>query len=172
MTTRASLRRDARKKRHIRRLTAITILTLVLVSAGGAAFAHFRGVGAGSAAASTGSASTSLTLAPGAASNDLYPGGAGTVTTVVTNPGDALVRLPSLQLDTAQGNSGFTVGDGISSCPVSAFSFATQTNGGAGWTVPARGSVSITLPASVTLAASAPNGCQGAAVVVYLKAGS
>jgi hypothetical protein len=54
---------------------------------------------------------------------------------------------------------------------VSALGFTTQTNGGAGWTVPAGspGSLSIAMPGALTMTAGASNACQGATFTVHLK---
>lgn len=178
MTTRAALRAQARADARarttnsIRRATAITLIVLVSVAAGGAAAAYFRSAGTGSGSGATGSSTMTLSLTPGTAAGDLYPGGAGTVTATLTNPGDASVRLPSVRIDTSRGTNGFTLDGGHSGCPASAFAFTAQNNGGSGWTVAARQSTSIVLPGSLTTATTAPDSCQGATVTVHLKAGS
>lgn len=158
--------------RRFRRATAITVVVLVAVAAGGAASAYFRGVGTGAGAGLTGTSATSLTLTSGAAAEDLYPGGAGTVTANLSNSGDSSVRVSSLQLDTARGTSGFAVDSAHSACPLSAFAFTTQTNGSDGWEVDAGRSTPVRMTGSLSLAASAPDSCQGAAITVYLRAGS
>ena len=61
-------------------------------------------------------------------------------------------------------------------CTLSVLSMDTQTNGGTGWTVPARvgavdGELAVTLAGAVAMSAAAANGCQGAAFTVYLTAG-
>lgn len=150
----------------------VALVALALLTAAGSAAAYFAALGAGSGAASTTASTAAVTLTAGTASNDLYPGGSGTVSTTVTNSGNADVLLPSLVLDTAQGTGGFAVDAAHSACTLGSFSFATQTGGGTGWTVAANASRTITLPASVTMAQSAPNGCQGAILSVYLKVGS
>jgi hypothetical protein len=87
----------------------------------------------------------------------------------LNNPNAATVRVGSLALDTSQGTNGFAVDAGHAGCNVNALSFVTQTNGGAGYTVPGTGSVSLTLPNAVSMASSAANACQGAAFTVYLQ---
>ena len=57
----------------------------------------------------------------------------------VTNPNPGQIRVGSLALDTSQGTGGFAVDGGHSGCGLATLSFATQTNGGAGWTVPGSG---------------------------------
>jgi hypothetical protein len=56
-------------------------------------------------------------------------------------------------------------------------SFTTQTNLGAGWTVPGKvgavnGSLSITLTAALAMSTAAANACQGATFTVFLAAGA
>jgi hypothetical protein len=81
------------------------------------------------------------------------------------------VRVGSLALDTSQGTGGFAVDAAHSGCAVSALAFTTQTNGGAGWTVPGSGSLPVTLTAAVSMSTSAGNACQGATFTVYLQVG-
>jgi hypothetical protein len=57
-------------------------------------------------------------------------------------------------------------------CVVSTLSFTTQTNGGAGWTVPGNGSLPLTLASALSMSTSAANACQGATFTVYLKVAS
>ena len=89
-----------------------------------------------------------------------------------TNPNTVSLHLATLALDTTQGHSGFDVDAGHAACDTSTLSFTAQTNGGAGWNVPASGSLSVTLPASLAMGAGADNACQGAQVRVYLQATS
>jgi hypothetical protein len=76
------------------------------------------------------------------------------------------VHINSLAIDTSQGSSGFSAN--AASC---ALSFATQTNGGNGWTIaPNSSTLAIDLTSSVTMGTSAASGCQGQTFTVYLKA--
>ena len=64
---------------------------------------------------------------------------------------------------------------GHSGCSVATLSYTTQTNGGAGWTVPARvgivdGTLAITLSNALSMGAGAASACQGATFTVYLAA--
>lgn len=87
-----------------------------------------------------------------------------------TNPGP--IRITSLALDTAQGTGGFAVDAAHSGCTLTTFSFINQTNAGAGWTVPAGGSLTITLPGALAATAATANACQGATLTTYLRAGT
>ena len=75
-------------------------------------------------------------------------------------------------LDITQGASGFGVdaAHAAASCGTGSLSFTTQTNAGAGWTIPAHGSLPITLANALSMNINAVNACQGASFTVYLKA--
>jgi hypothetical protein len=150
-------------------LVAVVVVLVLLVS--GVAAAYWRATGAGSAAAATGTTSA-LTLSPGSPSAPLYPGGQASMTLTVANPNAATVSIGSLALDTTQGASGFAVDGAHAGCALSALSFTAQTNGGAGWTVPASSTISVTLTHALSMAANAANACQGAAFTVYLRVAS
>ena len=45
----------------------------------------------------------------------------------------------------------------------------TQTNGGAGWTVPGSGVLSVTLTGALAMGSGAANACQGATFTVHLR---
>jgi hypothetical protein len=143
-------------------------VALLLVA--GAAFAWLT-VGGGSGTGATGT-TTSLTLTPGTPSAQLSPGGQAAVVLTVTNPNTASVRVGSLARDTGQGTNGFGVDAGHSGCGLSALSFTTQTNGGAGWTVPGNGSLPVSLPNALSMSSAAADACQGATFTVYLSVAS
>jgi hypothetical protein len=116
----------------------------------------------------------SLTLERGIPAAQLYPGGEATVEVVATNPNATFVEIGSLALDPDRGVP-FEVDGGHSGCNVSALSFTTQDNGGAGWQVPPRagstdGSLDIDLPAALKMNGAAANACQDATFTVHLKA--
>ncbi len=90
----------------------------------------------------------------------------------VTNPNAAQIRVGSLALDTSQGTGGFAVDGAHSACGLATLSFTTQTNGGAGWTVPGSGALPVTLTNALSMGNGAANACQGAAFTVYLKVAS
>ena len=151
-------------------------LVLAAVLGGGIALAYWTASGAGSGAATTGVAAR-LVLSPGRPAPTLFPGGRGDVALVVSNPGPATATFATLTLDTTKGTGGFAVDAGHPGCGLGALGFDTQTNAGAGWTVPGRaagvdGVLAVTLPDAVTMALDATNACQGAQFSVYLVAGS
>jgi hypothetical protein len=157
------------------RLVLTSVLVVLALAGAGAASAFWRGSGTG---AGSGSAGTTLpvTLSPGSPTATLFPGGLTDVVLTVTNPNPYSVRLGSLALDTGQGTGGFAVDAGHAGCSLSTLSFTTQTNGGAGWTVPGRvgavdGTVSVTLANALAMGTGAANACQGASYTVYLAAG-
>ncbi len=149
---------------------ALLLPALTLLVAGVAA-AYWIATGGGSATAATASTSP-LTLAPATPTAQLFPGGQANVVLTVTNPNAASIRVGSLALDTTQGTSGFAVDGGHAGCGLATLSFATQTNGGAGWTVPGSGALSVTLTNALSMGIGAANACQGATFSVYLTAAS
>lgn len=154
-------------------LGAIGVVVLVAVPIG--AYAYWTRTGSGTGSGQSGT-TAAITLGPGAPSAGLYPGGNTDVVLTATNTNESSVRIAALHLDTARGTGGFAVDASHSGCDVSALSYATQTNGGAGWTVPARvgatdGTLSITLTSALTMSPGALNACQGATFTIYLVAG-
>jgi hypothetical protein len=162
------------RTRRTRNLLLTLALTAVVTTAGGAAYAYWTSGATGSGGGATGSLSA-ITLTPGTPGANLYPGAQTDVVLTATNPNTQTTRIASLVLDTAQGTGGFAVDGGHPGCSVAALGYSTQTNGGAGWTVPARvglvdGTLPITLANALTMAASAAGACQGATFTVYLRA--
>jgi hypothetical protein len=113
-----------------------------------------------------------VTLGPATPTTPLYPGRAGDVAVVVDNPNPHQVFIGSLALDPAQRDDGFAVDGAHGGCDVDELSFDTQTNGGAGWFVPAGASVALDLTDAVAMTTSAASDCQGATFTVFLKAGT
>jgi hypothetical protein len=155
-------------------LTLIPAMAVSLALAG-TAEAFWQATGAGTGTGSTG-ATTGVSIGPGSPSAAMYPGGTGNVVLTITNPNTAPVHIGSLALDTGRGTGGFIVDAGHAGCAVTALTFTTQTNAGAGWTIPAKaGAINGTLPVTLTnalaMAASAANACQGATSTIYLMAG-
>ena len=153
-----------------RGLLVTALLPVLAVAATGVAFSYWAGSGGGSGSATTGT-TLAVTLNPGTASNQIYPGGQSAVAVTVTTPNPGAVKVGSLSLATTQGTVGFAVDGAHAACGVAALSFTTQTNGGAGWTVPASGSLVLSLANSLSMSANAANACQGASFTVYLKVG-
>lgn len=158
-------------RRIPKRLLPTSFLVVLAVSVGGVAYGYWGGSGGGAGSATTGT-TVAVTLSPGTPAATLYPGAVTNVLLTVSNPNPYLVRIGSLALDTGQGLLGYAVDGGHSACAVSALSFSTQTNGGAGWTVNANGTLPVTLTGALTMGAAAANACQGASFTVYLAAGA
>ena len=149
-----------------RRLLAL-LLTAVTLLVAGVAAAYLSAAGGGSATAAT-TTTSALTLAPATPTAQLYPGGQANVALTITNPNPGQIRVGSLALDTSQGTGGFAVDATHSGCGLAPLSFATQTNAGAGWTVPGSGSLSVTLTNALSMGMGAANACQGATFTIYL----
>lgn len=155
-------------------LLGIAIFTVVLSAVCGSAYGLWTSTGTGTGSGSAGT-TVAVTLSPAGTGGTLIPGGRADVVLTVANPNPASVRIGSLNLDTSQGTGGFTFDSSHSGCATTSLSYVNQTNSGAGWTVPGKvgsfnGSLSITLPAALMLAANAANACQGAISTIYLVA--
>lgn len=162
-----------RRSRTARRIALLA--AVVLLAGVGAAAGYWTGGGTGSGKAQVASQQM-VVLSAGTPSAQLSPGHATDVAVVASNPNPFPVRIASLVIDTEGGSEGFQADAGHSTCDLSSLSFTSQDNGGAGWSVPARsestdGTLAITLPGSLAMAAAASNSCQGALFAVYLKAG-
>lgn len=152
----------------------IGVIALLVISAAGASYAYWSAAGAGTGSGTTG-ATIAITLSAGSTSGALYPGGQSDVVLTASNPNDSVIHISTLSLDTAQGTGGFAVDSGHSACALAAISFVAQNGGGLGWDLPARsggvnGTLSITLPAALSMTTTAADACQGAAFTVYLVA--
>lgn len=144
---------------------AIVVALVAAAAAGG--FWTLRGGGDGTASAET---VASVTLTPGTATTDLYPGGSGDVALSIANSNTYRAYIGSFMLDTSRGTDGFSVTGGQPGCDPAAVSYTTQSNGGAGWFVPAGSTLDLDLPDAVALGTGAASECQGATVTVYLLA--
>lgn len=157
------------------RVLGVSFMVVGALAIAGAANTYWSAASGGSGSTTTGTAAD-VTLGPRTPVSGLYPGGTADVVLRVSNPNTSPVRLGSLALDTARGTGGFAVDAGHSGCAVSTLSLSTQTNGGAGWTVPARsgavnGTLPLTVPNSLAMGLGAASACQGATFTVYLAAG-
>ncbi len=155
-------------------LAALGVTFLVFLGSGAGAFWGGSGTGSGSAASS---GTVPVVLTPGTPTTALRPGATADVVVIVSNPNPASLRIGSLSLDPDQGTGGYAVDDAHSDCALSSVSFSTQSNAGAGWTVPGRvgtvdGTATLTLPGAVALDVDAANACQGATFSLFLSAGS
>jgi hypothetical protein len=158
------------------RSSLVGIGVVLLLTAGVTASAVWGGAGRGLGGGRTGTA-VPVTLSPGTPAGDLRPGGRTDVLLTVTNPNPFSVRLGAFALDPGQGQAGFAVDSGHPGCGVSELSYVRQTNGGVGWTVPARGgtidgTLAVRLPDALAMSLSAANACQGARITAYLVVGS
>jgi ABC-type transport system substrate-binding protein len=155
--------------------TSKRTIVVALIAAGvlaGGAVAYWTTAGSGSASASVKNPDP-VSIASGAPTGFLYPGTSADLAITITNPNPVPVNLPSLVRDTGQGSGGFGVDGAHSACGVSALAYTTQSNGGAGWTVPANATNwPLDLANAVSLSTAAATECQGASFKVYLAVGS
>lgn len=161
--------------RIARRMVLASLLVILALPAGGAAFGYWSGSGSGAGSATTETALT-LTLSPGTPAADLYPGGMTNVALTVSNPNASPLQVGSLALDVTQGTGGFAMDAGHSGCNVSTFTFNTDADSGAPWTIPGKvggvnGTLSVTLNLALAMGDDAASACQGATTTVYLAAG-
>jgi hypothetical protein len=165
-------------RRIRRRLLPAALLVILAVLVGGVDYAYWSGSGSGAGSATTGT-TVPMTLSPGMAASTLYPGGTANIALTVSNPNTFPVHVDSFTLDAALGTGGFAVtGDPGCTVVLATLSFTTtpQTNGGAGWTVPAKvaavnGTLPVTLANALAMSLDAASACQGATFTVYVAAG-
>jgi hypothetical protein len=158
-----------------RRLRVVAIAAAAVLGGGGSAIGFFATAGSGIGHATVGNPDP-ITIAAGAtpsASEQLFPGGTGSVTARITNPNPFRIHINSLLLDTAQGTDGFS---GPGGCDLSALHYTAQTNGTTGWDVPKRdshgdGVLDLDLEDAVSMDTEATDACQGGPFTVYLKVG-
>jgi hypothetical protein len=151
------------------RLVAASVLALV---ACGGALAYYTSAGGGSGSASVGTPAELTISASSPADGLLYPDGTGEVDATISNPNNFPVRVNSLVL----GSAGIEVDGGHSDCDTSALHYTSQSNGGAGWSVPARvgttdGTLELKLAGAISMDASAADACQGATFTISLATG-
>jgi hypothetical protein len=144
---------------------AMAVALIAAAAAGG--YWTLQDAGEGTAAAET---VASVTLTPGTATTDLYPGRSGDVALSIVNDNPYRAHIGSLVLDTSKGTNGFSVSGGQPGCDPAVVSYTTQSNGGAGWFVPAGSTVDLDLTDAVDLGTGAASECQGATFIVYLVA--
>lgn len=157
-----------------RMMVFLVVVAPLLVA--GVAGAYWTGSGGGGLGSGNTGTTQPVTLTPATPTDELYPGARADVVLTVANPNGSPVVITSLRLDQTRGTGGFAVDAGHAGCTTSALTYTTQTNGGTGWTVPARagasdGILSIRLGDALAMAADSPNACQGASLTVYLAAG-
>lgn len=148
----ARLRRGARRRKR-RIITAIAAAVVMGSSGVAAGLWSATGSGAGSLKAATAQALT--VTAAAAPIGDLYPGASGTLQFTVANPNPYAVTLTSIAY-------GATTSSNEANCPASNLTPAAGGALGTPITVPANGtSAAVSVPGALTLAATAPDACQG-----------
>ncbi|WP_140425516.1 hypothetical protein [Cryobacterium sp. N21] len=152
------------------------VFFMIAMSLGGVAYSLWSASGRGNGTAAAGT-TLPVTLRYATPAATLYPGSATTVVLRATNPNDFVTHIGSISLDTSRGSSAIVADSAHSACATSALSYSVQTNGTAGWNVPAQanavpGSLAISLPNALAMSAGAASACQGASFTVYLVAGS
>jgi hypothetical protein len=163
------MRRRIRNRKTLLAVVAAAAAALTLSSG---AIAYYSSAAHGSGSASVASPDP-LSIAAGTPTNNLlYPGGSGEVDATVSNPNPFPVRINSLVL----GSGGIGVDSAHSGCDASALHFTGQSNGGAGWDIPAKvgatdGTLDLTLAGAISMDLSAANACQGATFTVSLETG-
>jgi hypothetical protein len=154
---------------------ALLLAIAVLAALAAGAFAYWSGSGATTATIVVPDPQD-VTFSLGAPTAELYPGHEAGVAIVVHNRNSYFVRVAALQLDvTHVGIPPFAVDTDHSGCDVSALSFTTQDNGGAGWNIPPRvasadGLRTLDMSSAIQMAANADDACQGATFTVRLQA--
>jgi hypothetical protein len=151
-------------RRAVTRLLLIVACVVVAVATGREIYAYWGGFGGGTGSGAAGTTLT-VTLTPGTPTTPLRPGGQANVVLSVSNPNAFAVRIGSLALDTG----GITVA-GHAGCDVATLTFTPQNPVG-GWTIPANGTLPVTLTDALAMGINTANQCQGASFTVYLAAG-
>lgn len=147
-------------------LLAILVLSLTAI---GVAIAAWTTDGSGSGQASAGTAA-SMSISAGTPSSSLYPTASSDVAAVISNPNPYKVHVSSIAL------GAISVDAGHSACNTASVSVTSpQTNGGAGWDVPAKsggvnGSLSVDMANAISMSNAANDSCQGATFTVALTA--
>jgi len=149
----------------------VAALVVALLIAGGAV-AFWTGAGSGTTQTRLGDPKP-VALTPGTPSDQIHPGYEANVLAEASNPNPYAVHLDALALDTGAGTGGYDVDAAHSGCAVSALTFTTQDNGGAGWDIPPRaadadGVLTIPLIDALAMDVGAADACQGATFTVHL----
>ena len=154
------------------RLTAVAALAVLSLGTASAAQGYFASPSAGGRGAVAVPSLSGVAVSAGAVGTGLRPGGSATLTLTATNSNPRAVRIEAIRLD----GVGAITSD-APACVDPAVTVTTQTNGGAGWVVPARaggidGSLRIELPGAVGMGQAADSGCQGATLTIRLAVGA
>jgi hypothetical protein len=150
----------------IRRSAKIVPIVAATFVVAGSALGYWAATGAGSASATASTGPAALTVSAATPTQSLLPTGSasGDISLTVTNSNSYPVHVAQLSLDTASGSAGFSAN--AAGC---ALTFATQNNGGAGWTF-GTGSTDVVMTNSMTMGTGAASNCQSRTFTVYVKA--
>jgi hypothetical protein len=146
-------RSSDRRERRRRRIVAVIAWSVALILPTGLGYALWSASGSGSGTAQATSA-VALTISPGTASGDLYPGfTGGDVFLKVSNPNPYAVDITSAAFGTVTSSD-------PTGCPAS--NIRTSSSASLSLHVAASSTdQAVTIPDVVTMGASAPDGCQG-----------
>jgi hypothetical protein len=145
-------------------------LTLLFVPA--AALGYWSAHGAGTTSIKL-PQPLALSLSVGTPSDVLSPGNSAGVALVVDNPDTIQEHITAFSLNSGGSSAAISVDAAHSGCDVSALTFTTATNGGAGWSVPPKvgtsdGTLRVNLANSLAMSTAAANACQGAQFTLAL----
>ncbi len=139
------------RRRASRRLVFGAVGTATVLAGGAVAYAAWSVTATGSSQAAS-AAAVSATVTAASGSPDLYPGASGAVYFTVTNPNNFPVTFSSATF-------GAVVSSDETACPAANVTATNQTS--LSIRVPANTtSGTLSLSAAVTMAATAPDGCQ------------
>ena len=153
--------RTSRGKRRVG--LAVAIAGAIAVCATAAAFLLTTGSGTASGRVT---ASTTATISGGTTTQTLIPStsATGDVVATIKNTSGSQLHVGSLVLDTSRGSLGYSAN--AAGCAVT---YATQSNGGTGWTIASGATSALDLANSVTMGTTAPSSCQGQTFTIFLK---
>lgn len=141
------------------RLAVTTAVATAAVVAGATAFAWWTTSGSATGSATTGTVVSLTTTAATPSGSTLVPGGSAPLVLTVTNPNPMPVVVTSVQLD---GTRAVTASGATGACVLPPLGVAASTS----LTLAPGSTTTVTVPAAVTLGASAASGCQGAAFTI------
>ena len=134
-----------------RKAVVVALVSGLVVVGAGVGYANWSASGSGSGQAKSGSA-VSVTVAAATGTADLYPGASGAVFFTLNNTNPYPVRFTSATFGTV-------TADDSTACPVT--NVSTTNKSGLTLDVAANTtSATLSVPAAITMASNAPDGCQ------------